>query len=274
MNSNKEEKNSDIVAYSQLSKGRKRRAVIRFIIIALLGALFVAVTLFLLLNRYFVVKTLIIDGTEKYSFNELSKCALPNDKTLIFTLSESKVENELKAKFPFVESVQLEKKYPSTVYITVNEEKPLFYVEIEGEYYVITDSLKVLLRYQSRERMIEDYPALKELKTTKIYKAIAPNRIEFMLEKDQKYISEALKELSSWKDFDKIKDVDISNKFEINVNFDDRISIKLGNRYDFKEKLHMASIIVSSFSDKATGTLNLKDIKEAIEQISEPEESN
>ena len=262
----------DIVAYSSFDKSSKRKVAMRTLLIiafALALLIFLAVAV---IGRYFRVDTIVIDGTEKYSFSEICECGDLKEGKLIFLFSQKTIESELKQRFPYIKSVEVTKKYPSSVYLSIREEKALYYVTAEGEYFVITDQLKVLERYTEKERLLARYPELKEVRTTLIYKIVAPQKIEFQQEKDQKYIEKVLCALADWKGFDKIQSVDISNKFDITVEYDNRISVEMGNRYDFDKKLNMVTAIIASYSERATGKINVKNVEEGIARLTEPEE--
>ena len=233
----------------------------------------VVVLLLLFANYFFKISTIIVDGTEKYSYNDILKCAELEVGDVIFTVSEKNVKEKLKNKFPFIKSVEIDKTYPGTVNILIIEETPLFYLEFEEEYYVLTSSLKVLERYTELEALRTAYPMLKPIKTTEVYKIIAPREVEFAEQKDLKYISSVLTEFSEWKDFENIDSIDISNKFNITVSYDNRITVNFGNRYDFDTKLNMAGAIIGTYSGSATGTVNVKNIEEGIARIEDPEKA-
>ena len=273
MNSGIDKQNDDIIAYSSHGKRLGQKQVRRTVTIVILAVALVVVLLLLFANYFFKIDTIIVDGTDKYSYSDILKCADLEVGDVIFTVNEKKIEERLKSKFPYIESVELDKTYPGTINITITEEKPLFYLEFENEFYVLTSSLKVLERYTELEALATVYPSLKPIRTTMVYKIIAPREVEFAQEKDHKYISSVLTELSEWKGFENIDSIDISNKFNITVSYDDRIFVNFGNRYDFDTKLNMASAIIGTYSGSATGTVNVKNIEEGIARIEDPEKS-
>ncbi len=271
MNEEENRKNEDIVAYSSYERKNKVKRLIRIItVLTVITALALFVSWFVL-NTYFDVEMIIVDGTDKYSYVDVCEKSGVLEGQIMFTVSQKKVENNLKNAFPYVKSADVVKDYSdSSINIVIYEEKPLFYTFTEGEYYVLTNELKVLERFEDFTSLSFMYPQLKELKTPEIYKIVAPNRVVFRNVRDLRYLSEFLVELSEWKGFEKSENINISNKFDITVEYDKRITLYFGNRYDLGDKLNIINAVIDSYSESASGTLNVKNINEGIARIVDP----
>jgi len=270
MDSQNMNKKEDIVAYSSYERKRQRIIILRRVLVIVISVLLVGLMTFLILDRYFRIDTIIIDGSDKYSYTQLCKTAQIENGQSLFSVKEKKIKERLMSAYPYIKDVEVDKEYPSEISITVYEEIPSFYVEIENEYFIITAELKVLERYVDLQRLLSDYPDIVCVRTTAVYQAIAPRRIIFKQENDQRYISKVLVGLSEWEEYGKIKSIDISNKFDITVDYDGRISLELGNRYDLDTKLIIVSTIIKDHSANAYGSINVKNVEEAIARITEP----
>lgn len=271
---NSERNNEDRVAYSSYDKRIRLKRNIRIITVLILILLLVFLIGYFVLTTYFDIETVIVDGTGKYSYVEIKEKSGVTEGQIIFTVSERKIEEKLKRAFPFVKRVEVIKEYPSSVNIVIYEETPLFYIFYDGEYYVLTNELKVLERFEDQTRLKIMYPDLKEIKAPEIYKIVAPNRIVFENERDLRYLCEFLVELSEWEGFERTEDIDISEKYDITFLYDNRITVYFGNRYDLEDKLKIADAMLATFSDDWKGSFFIKNIEESIAREAEKEESD
>ena len=269
MNEENERKNEDRAAFTSLeNKSRIKRNIGIATVLLLILILIFTLAIFVL-NTYFDIDSIIVDGTDKYSYLEICENLGFEEGDIIFFVSEKKVEENLMRVFPFIASVEIVKNYPSSINIIIYEENPLFYVRGDGEYYVLTNELKVLERYESLPDLTAACPELKELKSPEIYKIIAPEKVVFKNPRDLRYLREFLVELSSWEGFAKTDHIDISEKFDITIEYDGRITIMFGNRYDLEDKLNIASAMISSYPENAQGIFDISNVEESIARMTD-----
>ena len=214
MNGNVGRRDADIVAYSSYEMKKRRNRIIRAIVVGVIALALVAVAVYLFLTRVFIVQTIIVDGTDTYSYVEICETSDIKIGSVIFFVDEKDINNALTAKYPYIKRAEVEKHYPSTVNIVIIEEEPRYYIEYDGEYFVLTDELKVLERFTNKERMLSRFSNIKAVIIPDLYRAVVSDKLELMSEKDTRHISEVLKALSGWSGFDRIVSIDMTNRFD------------------------------------------------------------
>ena len=274
MNKDPQKRDQDLAAYSDYDQKRRHKRTIRAIAVTVIALVLVVLISALFMKRLFKVETLIVDGVENYSFNDIKSASGITEESIIFFVREKKVESLLKAKFPYVREIELERDYPSTVNIVITEEKPEFYFEYDGEYFVITSEMKILEIFREKERMQKSLPGLKRVIMPKIGRAMLSEKLELFDEKDTRHIGSLLEALSGWSEFDKIDDINVVNRFDVSVEYDGRLTLKFGSRQDIETKLSFALGILAVYSDKAQGTVIIDSIDEAVARVDDPEKKD
>ena len=249
--------------FLDLEGRRRKKARLRNILIGTFIFLAVVLSLGAFVLTFFTVDTVIVEGSERYDYTSIVEASGITNDDLVFSVSGQSVNDRLCEKFPFVKNAKLIREYPSTVIIEIEEEKPKFYYEFEGEFFVLGSKLKVLDRFTEYERMIGLYGPLISVKIPKARVSVVSFTLEFVSEKESKHVEEALDELYECKLIDKITQIDVSLRFDMNVMYDDRIRLELGGVKDFKDKLDFARGILKTYSEKATGVIYIDNVVEA-----------
>ena len=271
MNGNVGRRDEDIVAYSSYDMKKRRSRTIRAIAVGVIALAVVSAVIYLFLTRLFIVETIIVDGTDTYSYFEICETANIKTGSVIFFVNEKAINSALTAKFPYIKKAELERQYPSIVNIVITEEEPRYYIEYDGEYFVITDEMKVLEKYTDKERMLVRFKNIKPVYIPDLYKAIVSDKLEFISDKDTRHIREVIKTLSEWDNFDKITSLDMTNRFDIRMEYDERITVRFGNKSDLDTKIRFVSGIIPVYSDSAYGTIIVDNADEAVARITDPE---
>ena len=165
----------------------------------------------------------------------------------LYSLNKAKIQSNILNSSPYVKSVSIERKLPSTVQIWVEEYDLSYYIEYEGRYYLVTRDLLVL-----EETTVEDATAkgavplsLPKLKDPKINKensnapkVLTPMQtLSFKTTSDLKWSQTLLRAIAETDFADKITSVDLSDSFDIQITIWDKYTVRLGNEKDFEKKL-------------------------------------
>lgn len=93
---------------------------------------------------FFKVEETVVDGAERYSGGQILAVAeIPSNANLLF-LSEKEVSERIKEGLPYVRKVKLERKFPTTLHLVIEESVPLAVVQQETEWAVLDSDGKVL----------------------------------------------------------------------------------------------------------------------------------
>lgn len=228
----------------------------------------------IVLRMFFSVDTIIIDGVDHYSYEKLLEIAGVSKGETIFGFSEDKISDRLVSALPYVRSVKVELEFPSTVKMTVEEEVPAYAFEMDGEFFLISSEMKVLDRYQSQKALTDENPDIMLVKIPTVGRAISGDILVFRSEFDSKHTDDVLAALVEWERYDRITDIDLSNRFDLTLVYEDRFVLKFGTYVDFSDKLALAEKMIDYYSDTASGTLILSDVDKGIAQIDDEGEDS
>lgn len=242
-------------------------AVVIFGVIVLL-ALFFAV----ILHMFFRVETIVIDGVDHYGYERILEVAKVAKGDSIFTFSEKKLADRLKSGLPYVKEVEVELDFPSSVHILLTEEVPSYYFEMDGEFFLITDEMKVLDGYTSEKALLDDIRDVMRVEIPTVSRAISGDKVKFVSEFDSKHTDDVLSLLNKWERYAKLSEIDLSNRFELRLVYEDRFTLELGSYTDLDEKLRLAESMIDHYSDTTRGTLVLSDVERGIAQIEDEDE--
>ncbi len=241
-------------------------AVVVCIAVAVL-AVFLAVIVY----SFFRVETIIIDGVNCYSYENLLETAGISKGQSIFFVSENSIKSKLTKKLSYVHDVSVEIKFPSEIHIEIDEEVPSFYFEMDKEYFLINSEMKVLERFVDQNVLIENHPDVMMIKIPEVGKAITCEKVEFVSDFYSRHTADALSSIRKWERFDKLTEIDLSNRFELSVVYDGRIRLSFGSYTDFADKLELAEKMIDYYPSNVTGTFILSDVDKGIAQIDSEE---
>lgn len=246
-----------------LENKRKKRVRVRNFLLGFVISFFIIAAGILLMMAFFKVDTIIVEGSERYDYGSIVKASGITDDDLIFMISVDEVEDALYENFPFIRSVKLIREYPSTVIVEIEEEVPKFYFEFKDEYFVVGSKMKVLEHFNEYERMVSVYEDLIPVILPDVKSAIVSFDVEFISEKESKHVLKATQLLYDCKMLPQITKIDLSLRFEMNVSYEDRITIEFGGVDDFEDKLDFAHGIIKTYTSKATGVIYVENIEKA-----------
>ncbi len=124
-------------------RSRRRERLFR-----LLGRLlFIGVLLaaaILALTVFFKVDTISIEGSIKYSAEEIIAGMDVKKGDNLYLWNKVKIRDALLERFPYLQTVQIRRRLPDTIVVTVTESKAVLAVPSDGGYYLISGQGKVL----------------------------------------------------------------------------------------------------------------------------------
>ncbi|MDO4607874.1 MAG: FtsQ-type POTRA domain-containing protein [Clostridia bacterium] len=225
-------------------KTRKRRlkiALIFFLIIAL-------ITLAILCFTYFFpVKRISITGSKIYTKSQIVKASGLTTDDQLFTLSQDKIESDLRKSLPYIDSVKIKRVLPDAVVINVTDAKEQAFYKKGKTYNTISDKGYILKQQNKKPEN------LFEIVTSGIDGKVG-TQAKYKNSAEQELVQNLITELTKQKiTIDKI---DVSNILEISVNVEDRFTVIIGSDEYLSEKIaHLASMI-DSIADRS-GKINL-----------------
>lgn len=201
---------------------------------------------------FFEVRTVRASGSERYLGEEIVHYSgIENGEKMLF-LNTRKAASNILSSLPYIKSVSIRRRFPSTVCIEVEERTPTAKI-VNGNFAYIIDDEGYLLEYTAASSRF-DLPVII---------CAAPTRLEegkqlvfsdpLMLETLQNVLSQIVK--SEW--IKSIDSINIERIYSISFLYQGRFDVKLGDTGDLDMKLRLLREVIARNSEDAYGTIDV-----------------
>ena len=242
----------------------RRRSFRAWVLLFILGVLLV-----LSLTVFFKIESVYIVGTDIYDPVELAEASgvMPGDN--LFRIDKEEISANLVNKYPYIDSVEISRKLPPVVEIQINQSIPGGAVKEGDEYVLITKDGKVLER--GIMYIAEDVPLVIGLDTTgwqpgeylgQWSRTAKPenetesqkNQREEADSQNKKKAEEVEKSLTTLSylfeaiessGFLNITNVDISDRLNIKIMYENRLLLDIGSEAYLSYKLELLNEIIN-----------------------------
>lgn len=242
-------------ALVERQKKKKRRRMISRIGIAVLVLLAIvfAPTIF------FQVSKINVTGDTRYTSEQLIKSTGVKQGDNMFFLDTEQIAADLKDEYPYLDTVKLSRKLPSTLQIEVNDRTAALSIEQNGKYLILDVSGKVLEKTKSAAKGTAKVTGV-PMKGLHVGDTVD----------EDKYGKAAsamkLLELTDQYGMKKhIKTIDVEKAYDVRVTYDKRYTILLGalEESNLEHKIQFLKAILKEPSLPESGVIDLTDEKEA-----------
>lgn len=247
---------------SQEQKNRRRRAF--YILLAAAAALSFFVVTFTVLLK---VGEIEIKGLTVYGEEELT-AALP------FALGDSfygfdsdAAGAAIKSQFPYIKTVAIQRRLPSTVMITLTEETPAFYLKAANGVYLVSENFQVLERFESPYENAD----LVFLSTGYVKRCVVGEKLSFAETKLLGSLQTLWQNLANHGMEDKIDYIEAQNRFDIYFGYEDRLRIYIGSAKECDTKIKFFEGIMEYVYADQSGFIDISNPKEATFSPDNPE---
>ena len=250
-----EEYEKETYSYGTRGKSRKRGgggAVLTVLLVCVL----IGIVVFSL-SMFFYVNAIEVTGNERYSTNEiLSLLNIPAQENML-KIRTSALEQTILKNFHYIGSVKVQKKLPSTIVITVTETRGECQIFAEGSYLKLDRNLKIMEEYSVR---IQELPLIWGLS----YAGELPGGV---LQEENSAKIQALSVIIDGLEkhgiLSKIQMIDLRDEFYIEMNYDGKIEVRLGNYSRLEEKIDFLDGVLKKIHESDSGTLDISDTQRA-----------
>ena len=245
-------------AFETMAQRTKRKKRIRTIITIAISAVLLLGFLVAIEIVFFKVNHYEISGETRYTAEQIISASGIKDGTNIYGIDKSSIEHNIIEKCPFIKSVRIYRTLPSTIRFEIQEEIPTYYFFIADEYFVLSESMRILDKTGNMGRLLLDYPNMKRLNTQSIKRAVVGEKVVFENEGFISYAEEMLTFFRQSPIWSSITTVDFSDRFSIFFVYEDRLKIILGDVSGVENKINIAEKIISSLDESERGTINVE----------------
>lgn len=234
----------------------KRKIIFYFILTISIAAVIIVLSLTVL----FKIDTVKISGNNKYSQKEIAAVLPIQKEQNLFLADTSSAAKKLEENLPYIYSVEIKRKLPSTIQVNVTEVKTVYSIKNQDKSYtILDDNLKVLEAKAQKKAK-----GAIEIKKAALKTAKEGYEAEFTdknLKKNLLVLLDAIKRLKLEKT-SAVYSNDINNNF---IVYDKRITFKLGSLDDIDNKIYSALTATEKLDESnpnVEGTLTVTDGKQ------------
>lgn len=229
-------------AYRLARAKKMQRRVRRVVSVMLLLILFSLCALALTYKLIYVIDDVTVTGTSRYSASEILEASGVSVGDNLYSFKASAAEARVTFRHPYVRQLQVRRSAPSSVLFEVTEDQAVFYAEIYGEVYELSDALRVLSR-TTVEAAAEN--GLIRLRLPAVDSAVSGRVLSFAEEKYGIQIRKVLEQLESTDLMTRITSVDCRNPGMLQIVCDGQFLLDFGTLEDMEVKLKIAQAVLA-----------------------------
>ncbi len=224
-------KKQTIQRFMRRKRNRKRIARVLY---TLLFAMVITVFVIICLNFFFRIDNIELTGTSHYSRDEVISLGEISEGMSIFSVSNRSF-SDVAEKLAYIKELDVVRRFPDTIVITAIEDKPRYWTEIYGEYFILSDELRILERAFNEPQSEES--SLIELLLPQVDSALVGKKIEFSTDVSQRYVTAYIDALESSPMYERTNAFDLRDRFNLALIASGKYIVKLGNGDELGTKL-------------------------------------
>ncbi len=250
---------------SAFAKKRKSKKIRRFLFLAILLIALFGTCGYFIMEKFFVVKEISVQKSDIYKTADISACANVKKGISLYKIDKQKIIEKVESKFPYLEDVKISYKLPDKVQISFREEYGNFSVSLGVELFALDDNMHVLAKEAASS-------GIKRIKIVSgdVKSCFVGESITFIDEDTAPILRSLVKALKDKKMIDAVTEIDVTNQFDIRVDYDGRFEFALGDHQDFPLKLAMIQEILKDVGSEASGSIDISDSDQAYVKLNDP----
>ena len=263
------------------SKQRRRRRRARRdgtpTVLVLLCLLLTVVAIILAATLFFKIETVTLTGDTRYSQDYVAEASGLEIGDNLVLFDKISVKNGIYEACPYLDTVQIRRRYPSGIEIIVTECQPVAVLydekaeipDPEDETKTVTTGETGWWLMDRNGKLLENITSPQVPELTRIYGVtlVSPETgksVEILQEDTQKPLFLLLNTAEDDGILQDIGGMDFAEPYAIRFNYLDRFVVKLGSTEDLDVKMRYLHLIVEEkLSSNAAGTLDLSDVQTA-----------
>lgn len=244
----------DELRSKQESKQRRRTALYVLLFLVVVIA-FLTVGFF----RFFRVAEINITGFRSYTEGQIREQIAIEEGDNLFSFDPEEIEETLRKALPFLGDVSVTRKWPSTVNVEVAERQVDLTMRVGEDAYLLSGDLHVLGKIGGGEIV----PGVTSLTAGAVVRCLVGETVTFRENRMGKDFLELFDRIKYYNMKDKIVSIDMSSRFDIYLNYENRFTIYLADVDNADLKLRFLAEILSRLNATDRGTIDLSDPREA-----------
>ena len=235
---------------------RKNKAKSGIIGLIFLLAIIVVGIYFCYINL-FTLKNIKVVGDCPYSEEEMMTGMGLEKGMGIYDKTQKEIWEEVKYNLPFIDEIKISRRWPHTIVAKVQKATPTFYISISDDLYILSQSLRVLSKTRSAEDI--ELNSLIYLKLDNVFSCVEGEYLEIS-EENSKSLTQLVDILTLYGEFSNITVIDISDRFNMTLQYNSIYEVKLGDTKNLDVKIRfMQKILEKIASSGVNGIIDVSD---------------
>lgn len=233
-------------AAEEHARRRERRRKAKWLLTAML-LMFSFVLIYVIsrfIGSFFVVSEISISGDSPYTAQEIIAASGMSIGDSLYRADRHAAEDAISERLPYLSSVKVKIKLPSSVFITVESQSAVIYAEIAGEYYALSADMRVLERADSAETF--DSRGLLRVTLPPVGSALVGSCLTLPGGGDPAYIGELATVLEASELAGRIDTLFLDERFNIILSVDGRYRIRFGSDQNAADKALAAARVIEA----------------------------
>ncbi len=228
----------------QKRRSRDKKEILLICIIACMGLLCL-LTLFIYICSFLPVTRFELSGVTQYDRSQIIGESGIKMKDKLYDIDLDEVETRLLERCPYLEEVEVERKFPNKIIFRVVEKVPQWYIEVSGDYYSLDSNFLVMEETVSNEKFIA--LGIPQLVLPNLKSLVFGQLPEFG--EDETEIRKALELVDAVRRTNfksRLTLVDMESRFDVNIVVDGKYNVYMGDISHIEEKLLAVEKILKS----------------------------
>lgn len=244
--------------FERLMAKKKHKKIFRRINYILLSIVLCFIFVVTCMALFLKIENIEVYGNNRYKMEQIIESSGITVGQNLYAINKKTARSAIMTDYPYIDSVTIRRKLPATLTFRVTEELPKYYTEICGEYFILSDTLRVLERCD--ELVMDEEQPLVKLLMSDINSAVVGEQITFDKVLTFEYLLDFIQALKGHDVTKHITEIDLSRKYNIYVMYQDRFEIYLGDSTDMDMKLTFAKLMIDTFEPEQAGSVDAHDI--------------
>ena len=238
------------ILQSQQEKKSLRRTVFYIGLFLIVTAVFLTVSFAV----FFKVRTININGNNRYSNEEIIESLQVKTEDNLYSFKTEDIEKAIKRKFPYVASVQVSRKIPSSLNIKITETDAAMYISLEGGYYLLSRELRVLDRITDEKNLPNNIILLM---ASAVQRCIVGETASFVDTRSYDAVTELYRNITDNNITSSVETINIISRFDIYLQYEDRFSVYIGDMESSDIKVQFLTGIIAELGDNDKGSIDV-----------------
>ncbi len=258
---NPELSNAEIVnrdTLERLMAKKRHKKIFRRINYILLSIVLCFIFVIICMALFLKIETIDVKGNERYTSEQIIEVSGISVGQNLYAINKKTAKGSIIAEYPYVSNVVIRRTLPSTLTFKISEDQPKYFTEICGEYFILSETLRVLER--TTELPVNEEQPIIRIIFSGIKSAIVGDTVAFDKDLTFDYINNFIQAVSGHELAEGLTSIDLTKKYNIYVTYQDRFKIYLGDNTETEMKLTFAGLMINTFEPTQKGEVDAHDI--------------